>query len=134
MTEEDKAFTALVTHKGLHQFKVMPFGLVNAPVSFSRIMRRLLHGNEHLDYYVDDVLEHTPTLEDHLLSTRDFLILVRNAHLTLRPTKCSVGFFSVPYRGHCVGNQILQAKPDMVDRTLQAPKPTDKKHLLSFWV
>jgi len=59
MTEEDKAFTAFVTHKGLHQFKVMPFGLVNAPTSFNRIMRKSLHGNEHLDNYVDDVLEHS---------------------------------------------------------------------------
>jgi len=61
VTEEDKAFTAFVTQKGLHQFKVMPFGLVNAPASFNRIMRRLLYGSEHLDKYVDDVLEHTPT-------------------------------------------------------------------------
>ena len=38
MTEEDKAFTAFVTHKGLHQFKVMPFGLVNAPASSNTIM------------------------------------------------------------------------------------------------
>jgi len=56
MTEEDKAFTAFVTHKGLHQFKVMPFGLVNAPASFNRIMRKLLYGSEHLDNYVGDVL------------------------------------------------------------------------------
>jgi len=66
MTEEDKAFTAFVTHKGLHQFKGMPFGLVNAPASFNRIMRRLLYGSEHLDNYVDDVLEHTPTWKEHL--------------------------------------------------------------------
>jgi len=34
MTQDDKAFTAFVTHKGLRQFKVMPSGLLNAPVSF----------------------------------------------------------------------------------------------------
>jgi len=62
----------------------------------------------------------------------DFLIRVRNAQLTLRPTKCSVGFFSVPYLGHCVGNQSLQTKPDMVNKILQASKPADKKQLQSF--
>jgi len=72
MTEEDKAFTAFVTHKGLCQFKVMRFGLVSAPSSFNRIMRRLLYGSEHLDNYVDDVLEHTPTWKEHLSSMRDF--------------------------------------------------------------
>jgi len=72
MTEKDKDFTSFVTHKGLHQFKVMHFGLVNAPASFNKKMRRLLYGSEHLDNYVDDVQEHTPTWNEHLSSMRDF--------------------------------------------------------------
>jgi len=43
-----------------------------------------------------------------------------------------MGFFSVPYLGHYVRKQSLQTKPDMVNKILQAPKPTDKKQLLSF--
>jgi len=74
MSDVDKVFTAFVTHKGLHQFKVMPFGLLNAPASFNRIMRKLLYGNDHIDNYVDDVLEHTPTWQEHLSSMRDFLV------------------------------------------------------------
>jgi len=50
----------------------MPFGLVNAPASFNRIMRRLLYGSEHLDNYVDDVLEHIPTWKERLSSMMDF--------------------------------------------------------------
>jgi len=42
-----------------------------------------------------------------------------------------VGFFSVQYLGHCVGNQFLQTKPDMVNKILQASKPADKKQLQS---
>jgi len=132
MTEENKAFTAFVTHKGLHQFKVMPFGLGNAPASFNRIMRRVLYWSEHLDNYVDDVLEHTPTWKEHLSSIRDFLSRVKNAQLTLRPTKCSVGFPSVLYLGHYVGNHSLQNKSDLVEKILQAPKPANKQQLRSF--
>jgi len=68
MTEEDKAFTAFVTRKGLHQFQIMPFGLVNAPATFNRLMRKLLYASKHLDNYVDDVLAHTPTWMDHTLA------------------------------------------------------------------
>jgi len=64
---------------------------------------------------------------------RDFLIRVRNAQLTLRPTKCSDGFFSVPYLGHCVGNHSLQTKSDTISKILHAPKPADKKQLRSYW-
>ena len=60
MNANDKAYTAFVTHRGLHQFRVMPFGLVKAPATFNRLMRKLLHGSEFLDNYVDDVLTHTP--------------------------------------------------------------------------
>jgi len=95
-------------------------------------MRRLLYGSEHLDNYVDDVLEHTPTWKEHLSSMRDFLSRVKNAPLTLRPTKCSMGFSSVSYLGHCVGNHSLQTKSDLVEKILQAPKPTNKQELRSF--
>jgi len=49
MTDEDKEYVAFVTHKGLHQFKVMQFGLVNAPATFNRLMRKLLNKNEKLE-------------------------------------------------------------------------------------
>ena len=82
MNASDKAFTAFVTHRGLHQFKVMLFGLVNAPATFNRLMRKLLFGSDSLDNYVDDVLAHTPTWENHLQAIRDFISRVQNAHLT----------------------------------------------------
>jgi len=85
---------------------------------------------------VNDVLEHTPTWKDRLLTVRDFLIRVRNSHLTLRPTKCSVEFFCVSYLLHCVGNQTLQTKSDMANKILPAPKPTVliKSSYDRFWV
>ena len=52
--------------------------------------------------------------------------------MTLRPRKCSVGFYSVSYLGHCVGNSTLEPKAEMVTKILEAPKPTDKKQLRSF--
>lgn len=37
-----KSKTAFATHRGLFQFKVLPFGLSNGPSSFRRLMERVL--------------------------------------------------------------------------------------------
>ena len=50
--------TALITHQGLYEFLVMPFGLRNAPAVFQRTMDVLLAGLKwtHCLVHLDDVL------------------------------------------------------------------------------
>jgi len=59
MRPQDRDLTTFVTHRGLFRFRVMPFGLVNAPATFSRIMRRLIYDLQKLRNYLDDVLSHS---------------------------------------------------------------------------
>ena len=58
VAEEDQHKTAFVTHKGLFHFKVLPFGLTNAPATFERLMERVLHGLqwERCLVYLDDII------------------------------------------------------------------------------
>lgn len=48
--------TDFQTPLGLYQFKVMPFGFVNASVSFSRLMKKLLEGVHSIYNFIDDVI------------------------------------------------------------------------------
>lgn len=41
---EDREKTAFTTTFGIFQFRVMPFGLCNAPGTFQRLMERVLAG------------------------------------------------------------------------------------------
>ena len=44
MSVDVKWKAAFVTHEGFYQFRVMPFGLCNAPATFERLMDRVLCG------------------------------------------------------------------------------------------
>src|ERR1051325_1159306 len=57
VAEKDKEKTAFITHKGLYEFNVMPFGLKNAPGTFQRLMNTVL-GDTLWKYtmdYIDDI-------------------------------------------------------------------------------
>ena len=57
--------TAFVTYGGLYEFRRMPFGLVNAPATFQRLMELVLSGlaRKCCLVYLDDVLVVGSTLE-----------------------------------------------------------------------
>ena len=62
MDAADREKTAFITQGGLYKFRVMPFGLVNAPTTFERLMERVLRGiawSECL-VYLDDILVFGP--------------------------------------------------------------------------
>ena len=44
MSPDASRKAAFVTHEGLFQFRVMPFGLCNALATFERLMDRVLSG------------------------------------------------------------------------------------------
>ncbi|GBN23893.1 Retrovirus-related Pol polyprotein from transposon 17.6 [Araneus ventricosus] len=65
---EDREKTAFTTGQGLWQFKVMPFGLCNAPATFERLMETVLRGlsSEACLVYLDDIIIVGQTFEEHL--------------------------------------------------------------------
>ncbi|XP_069139203.1 LOW QUALITY PROTEIN: uncharacterized protein [Argopecten irradians] len=132
MSERAKEMTAFSTHYGLFQFKVMPFGLVNAPATFSRLMRKLLMGMANVENFIDDILMYTKTWTEHLETLRELFLRLRKAGLTARPTKCFLAHRSLPCLGHIVGEQGLLPEPEKIKAILDAPRPETKKQVRSF--
>jgi hypothetical protein len=56
MHEDSKYKTAFICNAGLFEFNVMPFGLYNTPVTFPRMMDKIIgEAQVGLDY-LDDVI------------------------------------------------------------------------------
>ena len=72
MSEESREKTAFVTWNGLYEFNVMPFGLCNAPVTFQRLMERVLSGpvRGRCLIYLDDILVMGRTFKEHIENLR----------------------------------------------------------------
>ena len=84
----DREKTAFSTCRGLFQFRVLPFGLCNAPSTFQRLMELADLSWEVCLAYLDDVVVFGRTWEVHLQRLRMVLMHLKEAHLKLHPNKC----------------------------------------------
>ena len=134
MDEDSKEKTAFTTFAGLYQFRKMPFGLVNAPATFQRLMEIVLSGlaRSVCVVYLDDVLVVGRTMTEHNANLSRVMDRLRKAGLKLRPGKCRFALTEVEYLGHVVSEQGIRADPRKVKAVQQFPVPQDVKSLRSF--
>lgn len=66
--EKEEEKTGFNTKYGHFQFKVMPFGLRNAPGTFQYLMQDILKNtlDQYVAVYIDDILIYSRTYEEHL--------------------------------------------------------------------
>ena len=76
--------TAFVIPDGEYEFLKLPFGMINSGATHTHCMRKL--------HYMDDLLVHTQSWEDHMIALRELLERLVTANLTVRPAKCWIGW------------------------------------------
>ena len=126
--------TAFCTREGLFEFKVMPFGLCNAPAVFQRLMDLVLSGIqwEHCLVYIDDIVIMGKTFERHLQNLKLVLERLRRAGLKLKPSKCSLFQDKVVYLGHVVTRDGIHTDPEKVNAVSKWPVPTSGRDVQQF--
>ena len=132
MDEESIKYTAFATNSGLYEFVRMPFGLKNAPATFNRMMRKLFDGFDDVIFYFDDLNVFHDTWESHMFGIRRCLSILKNACLTIRPSKCEIAMTSISFLGHMVGHGTISPLPENVTKILQIAKPKTKKQVRSI--
>ena len=116
MAPEDKEKTAFVTTLGLFQFRVMPFGLVNAPSTFERLMENVLNGLQWTEclVYMDDIISYSSTFDEGLRRLANVFTRLRAANLKLKPSKCIFFQRQVKFLGHIVSSEGIQTDPEKI--------------------
>lgn len=137
IAEEDIPKTAFKSPMGLYEYTVLPFGLTNAPATFSRKMQELFRpfifgADAFVAVYLDDILIFSNTAEEHLEHLQKVLQVLRDANLYAKLKKCHFNDVQIEYLGHIVGQGMVQTDPKKVESIRQYPLPGTVTELRSF--
>ena len=133
ITEADCPKTAFRTPLGHFEFKVLPFGLANAPATFQAQMNRILEPVQAFaKAYLDDIVVRSRNAEEHKAHLRQLLQLLREHRLYAELPKCTFNRPEVPYLGHVVGRYGLKVDPAMVATVAEWPVPSDAQQVRQF--
>lgn len=134
LSPEARPKTAFTIGQGLWQFKVMPFGLCNAPATFERLMEKVLARipRSRCVVYLDDLLVHADSFETALANLQEVFDAIRQANLRLHPRKCHLLRRETTFLGHVISAAGVSTDPDKVSTVRDWPEPRDTKELRSF--
>ena len=134
MKEEDIHKTAFRTHQGHFEFRVMPFGLCNAPSTFQATMNQLFQPflRKFIIVFFDDVLVFSKTMKDHVVHLQNAFQLLLSGKFSLKLTKCTFAHNQLEYLGHVVSGKGVEPVPEKLQAIREWPRPHTAKALRSF--
>ncbi|UYV67832.1 hypothetical protein LAZ67_5002180, partial [Cordylochernes scorpioides] len=132
--ESDREKTAFITPDGLYEFKVMPFGLCNAPATFERMIDNLLKGLKWTIClcYLDDIIVFSDGFEEHLRRLQLVLNCLKKAGLCLNSKKCKFGAKTITVLGHEVSENGIRPDQEKIRAVRDFATPRSLKEVRSF--
>ena len=132
--EGDEWKTAFRTRYGSYEYRVMPFGLANAPATFQSYINRALQ--QFLDMfaivYLDDILIYSEQLSQHSYHVQQVLQALRDNGLFVKLDKCAFSQSSVEYLGFIISPQNVSMDLNRVSTIQDWPTPMRLKEVQAF--
>ena len=147
LKDEDKPKTAFRTPFGHYQFRVLPFGLTNAPATFQAVMNNLFNPpkfnadgslnprhrlSEFAIVFIDDILIFSKSADEHRRHVEIVLCELRKHRILLKLSKCVWAQAELPYLGHVIGRDGIKPDPQKVQSVVDWPTPTCLREVLQF--
>jgi len=124
--------SAFVTPDGLFQYRIMPFGMKNAPATFQRMMNQVIAGLDDCEAYIDDLVLYSDSWEEHIKPLGEFFCRLRDANLTVNLSNSEFCRARVVFLGHIVGQGEIAPVASKVDAIVNFPIPGDKREVMRF--
>jgi hypothetical protein len=132
--EQDVHKTAFHTRYGHYEFRVLPFGLTNAPAVFMRLMNDVMRPllDKCVVVFIDDILVYSSNHEEHQQHLRQVLERLREHRLYAKRSKCEFGKSSVTFLGHVLSADGIHTEPNKIRAIESWPAPANVEELRSF--
>ncbi|KAI2650240.1 Transposon Tf2-6 polyprotein [Labeo rohita] len=126
--------TAFNTPTGHFEYRVMPFGLVNAPAVFQAFINDVLRDtlNKFVFVYLDDILIFSSSYQEHVQHVRQVLQRLLQNRLFIKLEKSEFHVPRVSFLGFIVSKGSLQMDPSKVRAVLDWPQPNSVKQVQRF--
>jgi hypothetical protein len=134
MSDQDIEKTTFITHQGLYEFLVMPFGLRCAPSTFQRLMNHVLRKflGKFVAVYLDDIIIFSTSFEQHIDHVNQVFEALRNATLKIKLKKCFFCFPNLTFLGHIVRRNGISSDPEKIEKIKKFPMPRNVKDVRSI--
>lgn len=132
LEESSLDLTAFVTHEGVFRFRRVPFGLASAPSAFQKIMCQVLAGLRGVTVFLDDIVVHGSSKEEHDSRLESTLQRLSEYLLTLNSQKCCFDQQEIEFMGYVINSKGLYPIDSKVKAILDIPNPKDAKELASL--
>lgn len=120
-------------HEGYYEFKLISFGLANAP-TFQSLMNHIF--SQYLRRFVlilfNDILVYSINTELHESHLNIIFKILEKNQLHINLSKCSFGQSHISYLGHAISNQGIVMDTKKIKVVTQWHIPTNIKELQGF--
>jgi hypothetical protein len=134
MVPEDEPKTSFKTHHGYSQFRVMSFGLTNAPATFQCLMNAIFqqHMRMFVLIFMDDILVFSRSLEEHKEHIKIMFQTLFDNNLYIKFNKCTFAQQQISYLGHIISNHGVDTDPTKTTSIVNWPVPQNFTELRGF--